>query len=86
MIDIAKALNRPASYPTKFFGTERGAQVCSSFPPWVVYVFMYIMWYIFLGGVYVFIHIIRFYMSIMSRLCRAVRRENRVGNLFKPRT
>lgn len=27
MADIAKALNRPASYPTKFFGTERGAQV-----------------------------------------------------------
>jgi translation initiation factor 5 len=27
MPDIAKALNRPPSYPTKFFGTERGAQV-----------------------------------------------------------
>lgn len=27
MADIAKALNRPAAYPTKFFGTERGAQV-----------------------------------------------------------
>lgn len=27
MVEVAKALNRPPSYPTKFFGCELGAQV-----------------------------------------------------------
>jgi translation initiation factor 5 len=27
MTDIARALSRPATYPTKFFGCELGAQV-----------------------------------------------------------